>query len=145
MVRFGVSHDDDAEIRSMKGRDMANSTLIRTALLVALIAWLPLGRAARASPAAEPGAARCAGRAPAGPGRRRATPTSRFVPLGVGKSVVIDLPRDIKDVLVADPKIANAVVRSARRAYIIGVTVGQTNVFFFDAEGKPDRRPSTSR
>ena len=50
--------------------------------------------------------------------------------------MVIDLPRDIKDVLVADPKIANAVVRSARRAYIIGVAVGQTNVFFFDADGQ---------
>ena len=62
--------------------------------------------------------------------------TSRFVSLGIGKSVVIDLPRDIKDVLVADPTTANAVVRSARRAYIIGVKVGQTNVFFFDAEGK---------
>src|SRR5437016_1398838 len=62
--------------------------------------------------------------------------SSRFVPLGVGKSVVIDLPADIKDVLVADPKIANAVVRSSRRAYLIGVTVGQTNVFFFDAEGR---------
>ena len=49
---------------------------------------------------------------------------------------MIDLPRDIKDVLVADPKIANAVVRSSRRAYIIGVKVGQTNVFFFDAEGR---------
>ena len=34
------------------------------------------------------------------------------------------------------PKIANAVVRTARRAYIIGVAVGQTNVYFFDAEGK---------
>ncbi len=45
---------------------------------------------------------------------------SRFIPLGIGKSVVIDLPRDVKDVLVADPKIANAVIRSARRAYIIG-------------------------
>ena len=62
--------------------------------------------------------------------------TSRFVPLGIGKSVVIDLPRDIKDVLVADPEIANAVVRSSRRAYIIGVKVGQTNVFFFDDEGQ---------
>jgi len=62
--------------------------------------------------------------------------SSRFVPLGVGKSVVIDLPSDIKDVLVADPKIANAVVRSSRRAYLIGVAVGQTNVFFFDAQGK---------
>ena len=62
--------------------------------------------------------------------------TSSFVPLGIGKSVVIDLPRDVKDVLVADPKIANAVIRSARRAYMIGVAIGQTNVFFFDAEGR---------
>jgi len=61
---------------------------------------------------------------------------SRSVTLGISKSVVIDLPRDIKDVLVADPKIANAVVRSSRRAYIIGIAVGQTNVFFFDGEGK---------
>ncbi len=61
---------------------------------------------------------------------------SRAVALGVGKSVVIDFPRDIKDVLVANPKIANAVVRSSRRAYVIGNEVGQTNVFFFDADGK---------
>jgi pilus assembly protein CpaC len=61
---------------------------------------------------------------------------SRAVTLGQSKSVVIDLPHDIKDVLVADPKIANAVVRSSRRAYIIGIAVGQTNVFFFDASGK---------
>jgi len=60
----------------------------------------------------------------------------QFVPLGVGKSFVVDLPRDAKDVLVADPRIANAVVRSAQRAYIIGVAVGQTNVFFFDADGQ---------
>ena len=61
---------------------------------------------------------------------------ARFLALGIGKSVVIDLPRDIKDVLVADPKIANAVVRSAQRAYIIGATVGQTNIVFFDAAGQ---------
>src|SRR5262249_36086349 len=61
---------------------------------------------------------------------------TRFVPLGIGKSVVVDLPRDAKDVLVANPAIANAVVRSTRRAYLIGIAVGQTNVFFFDAEGR---------
>ena len=66
----------------------------------------------------------------------RATAESQPIALGVSKSVVIDLPRDIRDVLVADPKIANAVVRSSRRAYIIGTAVGQTNVFFFDADGK---------
>jgi pilus assembly protein CpaC len=61
---------------------------------------------------------------------------TRFLALGIGKSVIIDLPRDVKDVLVADPKIANAVVRSAQRAYIIGAAVGQTNVVFFDADGQ---------
>src|SRR5262245_39406307 len=106
---------------------MANSTLIRTTLLLALL--LAFGFAAT-------------GRSPA---QDRSAPvielvgsdaTSRFLPLGIGKSVAIDLPRDIKDVLVADPKIANAVVRSTRRAYIIGAAVGQTNVYFFDAEGR---------
>jgi pilus assembly protein CpaC len=61
---------------------------------------------------------------------------ARFLSLGVGKSIVVDLPRDIKDVLVADPKIANAIVRSAQRAYIIGAAVGQTNIVFFDSAGQ---------
>ena len=60
---------------------------------------------------------------------------SRVVRLGVGKSVVVDFPRDIKDVLVAEPKIANAVVRTSRRAYIIAVDRGATNVVFFDGDG----------
>jgi pilus assembly protein CpaC len=61
---------------------------------------------------------------------------ARFLSLGIGKSIVIDLPRDIKDVLVADPKIANAIVRSSQRAYIIGAAVGQTNIVFFDSAGQ---------
>ena len=61
---------------------------------------------------------------------------ARSLSLGIGKSVVVDLPRDVKDVLVADPKIANAVVRSAQRAYIIGAAVGQTNIVFFDSAGQ---------
>src|SRR6202521_3595172 len=61
---------------------------------------------------------------------------ARFLSLGIGKSIVIDLPREIKDVLVADPKIANAVVRSSQRAYIIGAAVGQTNIVFFDSAGQ---------
>ena len=106
---------------------MGNTSLIQTALLVALI--VAFGFAAT-------------GRAPAGEPRPQVIKVvgsdsrSQFVPLGVGKSVVIDLPRDIKDVLVADPKVANAVVRSSRRAYIVGAGVGQTNVFFFDANGQ---------
>lgn len=61
---------------------------------------------------------------------------ARPLSIGIGKSIVIDLPRDIKDVLVADPKVANAVVRSTQRAYIIGASVGQTNIIFFDSAGQ---------
>jgi pilus assembly protein CpaC len=61
---------------------------------------------------------------------------TNFLSLGIGKSMIVDLPRDVKDLLVADPKIANAVIRSPRRAYIIGETIGQTNVVFFDADGQ---------
>jgi pilus assembly protein CpaC len=61
---------------------------------------------------------------------------SRFLAIGIGKSSVVELPEDAKDVLVADPKIANAVVRSARRAYLIGVAPGQTNVIFFNGAGE---------
>jgi len=113
---------------------MGNTSLIRTASLVALAAAFGFAATGR-TPAAEP---------PVAAGEAR-TPvitvvgseaSSQFVSLGVGKSVVIELPRDIKDVLVADPKIANAVVRSTRRAYIIGATIGQTSVYFFDANGQ---------
>lgn len=106
---------------------MAIRTSIRASLLAAamLAAFLPAGPARSADGAATQVIQVAASEA-----------SSRFVPLGVGKSVTIDLPRDIKDVLVADPKIANAVVRSSRRVYIIGVEVGQTSLFFFDADGK---------
>ncbi len=107
---------------------MSKSTLIRTTALTALI--LAAGLAPRA-PAI---AADTRGDVPMVHVAASDT-ASRFVTLGVGKSVAIDLPSDIKDVLVADPKIANAVVRSARRVYMIGVKVGQTNIFFFDANG----------
>lgn len=62
--------------------------------------------------------------------------SSRQVRLGLGKSLVIDLPRDAKDVLVSSPTIADAVMRTARRAYLIGMAIGQTNVFFFDVAGR---------
>ncbi|WP_407160380.1 type II and III secretion system protein family protein [Bradyrhizobium sp. STM 3557] len=57
--------------------------------------------------------------------------------ISVGKSLVIDFPRDVKDVLIADPKIANAVIRTTQRAYIIGVAIGETNIVFFDQDGQP--------
>jgi pilus assembly protein CpaC len=121
----------------LKGRgemvtgNLAFARLVRAASLTALLAGTGLApmnaaRAADAAPQAGVPVIQVAA----------SEATSRFVPLGIGKSVAIDLPADIKDVLVADPKIANAVIRTARRVYMIGVAVGQTNIFFFDAAGK---------
>jgi hypothetical protein len=59
---------------------------------------------------------------------------SRFVALVVSKAIVIQLPTQIKDVLVADPNIATAVVKSPTQVYIIGLSVGATNIYFFDAQ-----------
>jgi pilus assembly protein CpaC len=104
---------------------LAMRTIVIRALSLSAIAALPLIPVLTPVVAAETTAVVSA-----------AAPKTRFLALGIGKSVIIDLPRDIKDVLVADPKIANAVVRSPQRAYIIGAAVGQTNVVFFDADGQ---------
>jgi pilus assembly protein CpaC len=62
--------------------------------------------------------------------------TSRRLDLTMGRSLVIDLPRDAKEVFVANPKVANAVVRSTRKVFIIGMENGATSIFIMDAEGR---------
>lgn len=61
--------------------------------------------------------------------------TAQPIDLGVNKSVVVDLPWPVSDVLVSDPKIADAVLRTSTRLYLIGVKFGQASVFLFDASG----------
>jgi pilus assembly protein CpaC len=58
--------------------------------------------------------------------------TTRSVKLGLNKSLVVELPRDARDVLVSNPVIADAVIRSSRRIYLTGVAVGEANIFVFD-------------
>ena len=53
-----------------------------------------------------------------------------------GKSAIVELPGDVRDVLVTDPKVADAVLRSPRRIYVLGVATGQTDAVFFDAAGR---------
>jgi pilus assembly protein CpaC len=56
--------------------------------------------------------------------------------LGLNKALVVDLPADAHDILVADPSMADAVTRTSRRIYLFGKTVGQTNIFVFGANGE---------
>jgi hypothetical protein len=39
-------------------------------------------------------------------------------------------------VFIANPATADIVVRSSRRAYVIAKALGQTNVYFYDAQGR---------
>ena len=59
------------------------------------------------------------------------------VDLGLNKSLVIDLPSDAFDILVANPGVADAITRSSRRIYLFGKQVGETNIFVFGENGEP--------
>jgi pilus assembly protein CpaC len=61
---------------------------------------------------------------------------SRRLDLSIGRSLIVELPRDAKEVFVANPKVANAVVRSARKLFVIGIADGSTSMFVMDAEGR---------
>lgn len=54
----------------------------------------------------------------------------------MGKSAIIELPVDARDVLVTNPGVAEAVLRTPRRIFILGVKQGQTDAVFFDGTGR---------
>lgn len=62
--------------------------------------------------------------------------SGRFLRLGLSKSAVISLPANAKDVIVGDSAIVDVVLRQRNKAYFFARSVGQTNIFFFDANGQ---------
>jgi pilus assembly protein CpaC len=63
-------------------------------------------------------------------------PATRGVTIGRNKSMLVELPRDLRDVVVSNPEILDAVVQSSNRVYLIGKKNGQANAFFFDTRGE---------
>ncbi|MDZ7822654.1 MAG: type II and III secretion system protein family protein [Ahrensia sp.] len=66
---------------------------------------------------------------------KRSGQGSERVSLGLNKSIVLDLPDDAFDILVANPEVADAISRTKRRIYLFGKEVGSTNIFIFDKSG----------
>ncbi len=60
---------------------------------------------------------------------------SRFVRMGLNKSIVVKLPAEARDVIVGNEDIVDAVVRRKNMAYLFARNTGQTNIFFLDADG----------
>jgi pilus assembly protein CpaC len=61
---------------------------------------------------------------------------SRVLNLPKGRSAVIDLPVDASDVFVSNPAVADAVLRTPRRIFVLGVANGQSDAIFFDGMGR---------
>ncbi len=60
----------------------------------------------------------------------------RLLRVGIGRSVVVNLGEEVRDVLVSSPDIADAVVRDSRRVFILGNKAGQASLFLFGVGGQ---------
>jgi pilus assembly protein CpaC len=62
--------------------------------------------------------------------------TAQPLQMGVGQSVIRDLPEEAGEIYVGDPSVANAIVRTAKRIYISGVANGHTSIFALAKDGR---------
>jgi pilus assembly protein CpaC len=62
--------------------------------------------------------------------------THQRIVLSLDKAAVVQLDQDARDVMVSNPDLVDAVVRTPRRIFLLATKVGQTNAFFYDAQGK---------
>jgi pilus assembly protein CpaC len=62
--------------------------------------------------------------------------THQRLTLSLDKAAIVQLDTDARDVLVSNPDMVDAVVRTPRRIFLLATKVGQTNAFFFGADGK---------
>lgn len=59
----------------------------------------------------------------------------QHITLSLDKAALVQLDADARDVLVSNPAVVDAVVRTPRRIFLLAQKTGQTNAFFFDAAG----------
>nr|WP_314262644.1 type II and III secretion system protein family protein [uncultured Devosia sp.] len=61
---------------------------------------------------------------------------TRSLEVELNKTVLVDLPAGAAEVIVSQPDVAAAIMRTRTRALIQGITGGDTNVFFLDDSGR---------
>lgn len=62
-------------------------------------------------------------------------PIRKSVKIGMGKSVLLEFPRPVRDVMVSNPAVVDAVVLSSNRVFLLAKDMGEANAFFFDTSG----------
>jgi pilus assembly protein CpaC len=63
-------------------------------------------------------------------------PIARKITLGLDKSMLVELPIDLQNVLVSNPEVMDAVVQTSRQVYLLGKDAGDANAFFIGPEGQ---------
>jgi pilus assembly protein CpaC len=63
-------------------------------------------------------------------------PMVKKLTIGTGKSLLLQFPIELRDVLVSDPERVDAVVQTSNRVFLIAKKQGQVNAFFFDSLGQ---------
>ncbi|MGD9785360.1 MAG: type II and III secretion system protein family protein [Hyphomicrobiaceae bacterium] len=71
-------------------------------------------------------------RVPAMPGRS----ISKKVSIGLDKSMLIEVPTDLRNVLVSNPDVVDAVVQTTRQVYLLAKATGEANAFFMGPDGE---------
>jgi pilus assembly protein CpaC len=62
-------------------------------------------------------------------------PIHKSLKIGLGKSVLLEFPRPVRDVMVSNPAVVDAVVMSSNRVFLLAKGGGEANAFFFDTSG----------
>jgi pilus assembly protein CpaC len=61
---------------------------------------------------------------------------AKVLSIPIGRSAMVDLPVDASDVFVSNPKVADAVLRTPRRIFVLGTGPGTSDALFFDRMGR---------
>lgn len=65
-----------------------------------------------------------------------ALPITRKVTIGLDKSMLVEVPLDLQNVLVSNPEVIDAVVQTSRQVYLLAKDVGEANAFFIGPDGQ---------
>ena len=63
-------------------------------------------------------------------------PIVRKATIGLDKSMLVEVPADLQNVLVSNPEVVDAVVQSSRQVYLLAKEVGESNAFFIGPDGQ---------
>ncbi|MDC7677121.1 type II and III secretion system protein family protein [Asticcacaulis machinosus] len=64
------------------------------------------------------------------------TVKTEILNLPKGRSAIVDLPVEARDVFVSNPTVADAVLKTPKRIFVLGVAPGQSDAIFFDGLGR---------